>query len=138
MHYVATTTIDATPDEVWAVLSDGPGWADWESSVISVEGALVEGDKIVLTSEVNPKRGFKLKVSALEPGSHLELSQGMPFGLFKGRRTYDLVSEHGGTRFTMREEYSGPMAGLITKSIPDLQPSFDKFAAGLKAKVESG
>ncbi len=137
MHYEATTTIDATPDEVWTVLVDAPGWASWESSVINVDGELVEGNKIALTSEANPKRAFKLKVSDVEPGSHFELSQGMPFGLFNGRRTYDLVPEGGATRFTMREEYSGPMAGLITKSIPDLQPSFEKFTAGLKAEVES-
>ncbi len=138
MHYEATTTIDATPDEVWKVLADGPGWATWDSSVINVDGELVEGGKIALTSEANPKRAFKLKVSDVKPGSHLALSQGMPFGLFTGRRTYDLVAEGAGTRFTMREEYTGPMAGLITKSIPDLQPSFDKFAAGLKSTVESG
>jgi hypothetical protein len=38
----------------------------------------------------------------------------------------------------MREEYSGPMLGLIWRSMPDLQPSFDQFAAGLKKRVESG
>lgn len=138
MHYESTVLIDATPDAVWTVLADGPGWADWDSSVIRVDGDLVEGGKIALTSEVNPKRAFKLKVSEVRPGAHLELSQGMPFGLFTGRRTYDLVPEGAGTRFTMREEYTGPLAGLITKSIPDLQPSFDQFAAGLKAEVESG
>ncbi len=138
MRYEATTTIDASPDEVWKVLANGPGWANWDSSVISVDGELVEGNKIALTSEVNPKRAFNLKVSNVEPAKHLEFSQGMPLGLFTGRRTYDLTAEGAGTRFTMCEEYSGPLAGMITKSIPDLQPSFDKFAAGLKAEVESG
>ena len=38
----------------------------------------------------------------------------------------------------MREEYSGPMVPLIWRSMPDLQPSFDKFARGLKARVERG
>jgi hypothetical protein len=37
----------------------------------------------------------------------------------------------------MREEYSGPMLPLIWRSMPDLQPSFDKFAAGLKARAEA-
>jgi len=37
----------------------------------------------------------------------------------------------------MREVYTGPLAGLITKSIPDLAPSFTRFADGLKRRVES-
>lgn len=32
--------------------------------------------------------------------------------------------------------YTGLMAGMIAKSIPDLQPSFEKFAQGLKAESE--
>jgi hypothetical protein len=37
----------------------------------------------------------------------------------------------------MREEYTGPLAGLIGKSIPDLGPSFTQFANGLKQRVEA-
>jgi hypothetical protein len=37
----------------------------------------------------------------------------------------------------MREEYSGPLLPLIFRTIPDLQPSFDKFARGLKQRAES-
>jgi hypothetical protein len=61
----------------------------------------------------------------------------MPLGLFTGTRTYRLTPEAGGgVRFDMREEYTGPLAGLITKSIPDLGPSFVRFADGLKRRVE--
>jgi len=37
----------------------------------------------------------------------------------------------------MDEVYTGPMAPMVTRSIPDLQPSFDEFAACLKATAES-
>jgi hypothetical protein len=40
--------------------------------------------------------------------------------------------------FHMREEYTGPLLGLIWRSMPDLGPSFDRFANGLKRRVESG
>jgi hypothetical protein len=63
-------------------------------------------------------------------------SGGMPLGLFKGVRTYRVAPEGGRTRFTMREEYTGPLLPLIWRSMPDLQPSFDRFARGLKARVE--
>ena len=51
-------------------------------------------------------------------------------------RTFTLTAEGGATRFDMREEYSGPMLPLIWRSMPDLQPSFDQFANGLKSRVE--
>jgi hypothetical protein len=38
----------------------------------------------------------------------------------------------------MREEYSGPLLPLIGRSIPDLGPSFEQFATGLKRRAESG
>jgi hypothetical protein len=62
----------------------------------------------------------------------------MPLGLFRGVRTYTLAPVGAGTTFHMREEYTGPLLGLIWRSMPDLQPSFDRFAAGLKGRVESG
>ena len=44
----------------------------------------------------------------------------------------------GTTKFTMREEYTGPLLRMIWRSMPDLGPSFDQFAAGLKQRAESG
>jgi len=44
----------------------------------------------------------------------------------------------GGSAFHVREEYTGPLLGLIWRSMPDLGPSFDRFARGLKLRVESG
>ena len=60
----------------------------------------------------------------------------MPLGLFKGVRTFTLAREGAATRFRMREEYTGPMLPLIWRSMPDLGPSFERFAGGLKARAE--
>jgi hypothetical protein len=38
--------------------------------------------------------------------------------------------------FIMREDFTGPLAPLITRSIPDLQPAFDEVAAALKHRAE--
>jgi hypothetical protein len=62
---------------------------------------------------------------------------GMPFGLFTGTRVYELaVPVTGEASFSMREDYTGVLAGLIGKSIPDLQPAFDEFAQCLKRAAE--
>jgi hypothetical protein len=91
-------------------------------------------------STVNPDRTFALKVAELVPSKRMVWSSGMPLGLFRGVRTYSLSRAAGGpgTDFTMAEAYSGPMAGLIVRSIPDLGPSFEAFADALKAAAERG
>jgi hypothetical protein len=136
--YEASATIAAAPDAVWAVLTDAPAYADWDSGVRRVEGRIAPGEKLKVTSEVDPKRAYPVKVTRFEPGRALAWTGGMPLGLMKGVRTFSLTPENGATRFTMREEFSGPMLPLIWRSMPDLQPSFDKFAAGLKARAERG
>jgi hypothetical protein len=77
-----------------------------------------------------------LKVTQLNAPERMVFLGGMPLGLFSGRRTYTLVREGAGTRFTMREEYSGLLAGMITRWIPDLGPSFRQVADGLKHRLE--
>jgi uncharacterized protein YndB with AHSA1/START domain len=137
-HYESTSAIAAGPADVWAVLTDGAGWPSWDSGVTAVEGRLAPGEKVKIRSEAAPGRAFPVTVTAFDAPSRMQFSGGMPLGLFRGVRTYTLTPDGGGTLFRMREEYTGPMLGLIWRSMPDLQGSFDQFAAGLKRRVESG
>jgi hypothetical protein len=86
--------------------------------------------------KANPKRAFPVKVTEFVAPQKMVWAGGMPLGLFKGVRTYTITPEAGATRFTMREEYTGPLLPMIWRSMPDLGPSFREFAAGLKAHAE--
>jgi hypothetical protein len=134
--YEATSAIAAAPEQVWAVLADGGSWAAWDSGVAEVSGRIAAGEKVTIRSEVAPGRAFPVKVTAFEPPHRLEFTGGMPLGLFRGVRTYTLEPGGAGTRFQVSERFSGPLAPLVGRSIPDLQPAFDQFAAGLKARAE--
>jgi uncharacterized protein YndB with AHSA1/START domain len=134
--FEATSFIAATPEQVWPVLTDAAAWPDWDSGVSKVDGRLALGEKLSVTVKANPGRAFPVKVVHLNPSERMVFRGGLPLGLFTGQRTYTLVPEGSGTRFTMREEYTGPLAGMIFKSIPDLGPSFRQFAEGLKQRVE--
>ena len=136
--YDAVATIEAEPETVWAILTDAPAYSEWDSGVQRVEGRIAPGEKIKVVSEANPGRAFPVKVTAFEPGRAMTWSGGMPLGLFKGVRTFSLVPDGTTTRFTMREEYSGPMLGLSWRSMPDLGPSFERFARGLQQRAERG
>ena len=52
-HYESTAVIDARPETVWAILTDGPGYSTWDSGVIRVEGAIAPEEKIKVVSEAN-------------------------------------------------------------------------------------
>lgn len=135
--YESSASIAAGPEQIWAILADAPHYADWENGVIRVEGTIAPGEKIKVVSSANPNRAFPVTVTEFEPGRRMVWSGGMPLGLFRGVRTFTLAPEtNGTTRFHMREEYTGPMLALIWKSMPDLQPSFDAFASGLKRRAE--
>jgi len=134
----ATAVISAAPDEIWTILTDASSYANWDSGVVRVEGRIAPAEKIKVVSKVNPGRAFPVKVTEFNPGRSMTWSGGMPLGLFKGVRRFTLTPEGDGTtRFTMREEYTGLFLPLIWRSMPDLGPSFDQFASGLKARAEA-
>jgi uncharacterized protein YndB with AHSA1/START domain len=135
--YEASSLIQATPEQVWSVLTDAAAWPSWDSGVTNVDGRVALGEKLTVAVEANPGRSFPVKVVELSAPERMVFLGGMPLGLFAGKRTYTLLPEGNGTRFAMLEEYSGPLAGMIFKSIPDLGPSFQRFADGLKQRVES-
>ncbi|MEO3854582.1 SRPBCC domain-containing protein [Acrocarpospora sp. B8E8] len=135
--YQASSVIKAEPERIWPILTDVSAYPEWDSGVERVEGTVGLGAKLKVFAEVSPGRAFPVKVSELVPDRRMVWSGGMPLGLFKGVRTYSLSpGENGTTTFTVREEYTGPLLPLIWRSMPDLQPSFDKFATGLKERVE--
>ena len=137
--YEATSTVSASPEEVWAVLCDGQHWPEWDSGVDAVDGRIALGETVTIRSRAAPGRAFPVKVTVFEPPTRLGFAGGMPLGLFRGVRTYDVSPGQGGvTTFRLREEYTGPLLRLIWRSMPDLGPSFVQFAEGLKHRVESG
>ena len=91
-----------------------------------------------IRSQAAPGRAFPVKVTRFDPPAHLRFSGGMPLGLFRGVRTSEVSEEADGqVAFRMREEYSGPLLPLVWRSMPDLGPSFQRFARGLKQRAES-
>jgi hypothetical protein len=137
-HYESSITIEAPVDRVWDVLLDGAAYPSWGSGVARVEGTIIDGGKITVHSEVAPGRAFPVKVAIDRAAGVMTWTGGMPLGLFRGVRTFRVEPEANGASFSMREEFSGPLLGMIWKKMPDLQPSFDQFTAALKAEAERG
>jgi uncharacterized protein YndB with AHSA1/START domain len=135
----ASPMIASSPEAVWAVLADGAAWPSWDSGGGRLDGQISPGEKITIRSRAAPGRAFPVTVTDFDPPARPRFSGGMPLGLFRGVRAFEVSPDGtGGTAFEVREEYTGPLVGLIWRSMPDLGPSSDRFARGLRRRAETG
>ena len=135
--FAATAAIRASPGKIWALLTDAAAYSSWNPAVERVEGRIASGEKLTVYPKRKAGRAFPVRVTEFVPETAMTWTGGMPLGLFSGVRTFRLTPRGDGlVDFSMREVFSGLLAPLIEKSIPDLQPAFDEFAAALKKRAE--
>ncbi len=138
MDCAIRTTIAASPDKIWALLTNAVDFPRWNSTVSGIEGEIAEGHTLKLTVPSAPGRTFKPKVSSVEVGRSMIWSDGMA-PMFKGVRTFTLTpNADGTTEFVMKEEFAGVMLPMIKGSLPDFAPVFEAYAADLKRAAEGG
>ncbi|KAA3646788.1 MAG: SRPBCC domain-containing protein [Chloroflexi bacterium] len=124
--------INADPSVVWALLTNASDYARWNSTVVSLEGEIVQGEQIALKSTLDPKRTFTLKVKEFEPEKRLVWGDNM------GNRAYIIEKgEAGQVTFTMSERIGGPLFPLFARAIPSFDESFEQIAADLKKEAET-
>lgn len=88
--YTVSRSIHAPANVIWALLTDSSSYRDWNPAVLNIEGHMTPGTTIKLVSVASPKRTFSLKVISMQAPLHMVWADGMPLGLFRGVRTYDL------------------------------------------------
>ena len=135
LRYAVATTIAAPPSRVWALLTDVPRMAEWNSTIEHAEGTIAEGGRVKLRVAIAPDRTFDLKVDEVVPEQRLVWSDGFR-PMFRGVRTYTLTPAGEGTRFEMVEELGGLMLPMIGGSLPDFRQPFEDYAADLRRAAE--
>jgi uncharacterized protein YndB with AHSA1/START domain len=127
-----STTINADPSIVWALLTNAADIPRWNSTVTSIKGPIREGETIELKSTLDEKRTFKLKVKESVPEKRLV------WGDAQGNRVYTIDKGAGNSvLFTMTEKIGGPLFPLFAGFIPSFDESFERYAADLKKEAES-
>jgi hypothetical protein len=137
--FEAQTLIAADPQTVWDTQLNLQDWAAWDPNIVRAEGTLAVGSSITLHTKrpgEDKIRPFKLKVVEWYPPNRLVLAGGMPLGIFTGTQIHQSEPSDGGTRFTIREQFTGLLSPLIARAIPDLQLGFHAYAKGLKQAAE--
>lgn len=137
LRYAVRTAIAASPQAIWARLTDADGFSRWNSTVESIEGPIAPGQKLKIRVPVAPGRVFTPKVVEFVPAERMTWRDGFA-PMFRGTRTYTLTPRGAATEFEMVEEFRGLMLPMIKKSLPDFRPIFDRYAADLKKTCEPG
>ncbi|MEM6276004.1 MAG: SRPBCC domain-containing protein [Pseudomonadota bacterium] len=135
-RYAVDTRIAAPPEVVWRVLVEDMPRDPAPFGIRRIEGSVARGGRLKLWSEVAPERAFRLRVATFEAPRKMVWQGGMPFGFFTGTRTFTIGAADGGSHFAMEEVFTGLLSGPITRSMPDLGPSFATFADALTRKAE--
>ncbi len=133
-HRETSVSIEIKSDStiVWALLTKASDYPRWNSTITSIEGNIVLGEKIKLKSTLDTKRTFKLKIKEFEPEKKLVWGDG------QGNRIYTITKNGNGiVTFRMTEKIGGLMFPMYAKMIPSFDQTFEQFANDLKKEAET-
>lgn len=107
-----SVSIRASPAAVWSLLTDSQNMTNWNSTIISCEGAIALNQKIKIRSTLAPNRVFKLKIVEYDPCKTLSWGDSM------GTRVFRLESFENITKVTVSETIGGPLFPIFARMIP--------------------
>ena len=134
-----TRHINATPEQVWAVITDIERWPEWTASVTSVkrldEGELRVGSQARIKQPHIPTSVWT--VSELDPGHAFTWQAGFFGGTISGGHYIDAVEE-GGTNVRLVIEARGGLTGIMSGWIERTsRKNMNTEADGLKRQSEA-
>lgn len=127
--------ISASPERIWALLTDAAGMSRWNSTVSAIDGEIALDQKLAIRVPISP-RTFTPTVTVFDPPKRMIWQDGIA-SVFRGRRTFEIEPlATGSSRFVMTETFSGVLMPMIGPSLPDFAPVFAHYAADLKRAAE--
>lgn len=133
---VTEVVLPASPERVWAVLTDGARFAEWNPFIRSMDGALVPGGRLrnVMAPAGGREMTFTPTVLAVRPGAELRWLGRLPVpGVFDGEHYFLLTPVAGGTRLVHGERFRG-LAFWFMKA-ETFRADFERMNAALAARV---
>ncbi len=128
--------IDASPKQVWQVLTNFAQYKDWNPFMPSVEGKVEVGKRIKVNAG-----GMNFKPTLLTRIENEQLSWigSLLFkGIFDGEHLFRIEENPDGTvTFFHEEQFSGILVGLFAKKLDrDTRAGFESMNIALKNRVE--
>ena len=138
----ASIQIQATPQQVWAVLADTADYPAWNPFIISSRGPLRAG--ATLTNVMHDASGnttFTPTVLVVQPGRELRwIGRVGPGGIFDGEHTFTITQVRPGVvLLTQREDFTGVAVPFYAHWLrADTLPMFGAMNAALAHRVTGG
>ncbi|MFE4228804.1 SRPBCC family protein [Arthrobacter sp. NPDC056886] len=130
------TLINARSSTVWDIITDARNYTVWESGITHIRGELRNGGTIRIRSHTGGNRTFRLRVQQV-PGEAMTWTQGLPLGLLTGVRTFTLEPRGGMTHLRVKEEFTGPLCGLLLcEFVSDTQQAFNDYVDAVRKRAE--
>lgn len=131
-------TIRATPEQVWAVLTDAPAYAKWNPFIRSVEGRFVAGARLTTRMHAGgDDKGMTFKPLVLKADPAKELrwrGRLLAPRIMDAEHSFVLQSVPEGTRLIHAESFHG--IAMWAFRAETFRPDFEAMNAALKARVE--
>jgi hypothetical protein len=140
LHLKTSTDIDASPEAVWAVLSDLPSYPSWNPFIREASGELAAGERLDLTMQPEGGRAMRFRPTVLEaePGRELRwLGRLVAPGVFDGEHRFAIEPTAGGSRLIQEERFTGILVPLLAKGLRKRTlPAFEQMNEAVKERAE--
>jgi hypothetical protein len=135
----ATIDIEAPPETVWALVADTEAHSSFDPTSGRIAGGPPEENaRLRIHSALRSDKGVRVRVIAFSPPRRMAWRERSAFGLLWGVRSFAVDPlGRGSTRFTISEEFGGPLLPWVERSLPDMTPAFEGFCRGLKELAEA-
>ncbi|MET9610562.1 SRPBCC domain-containing protein [Streptomyces sp. NPDC006512] len=142
MRTIATEiSIDATPEEVWATLTDLPRYCTWNPFIRQAAGEVVPGGRLDLTmySESGKPTVFRPTVLVVNPAVEFRwVGRFLVRGLFDGEHYFRLAEgPNRTTRLEHGERFSGLLVPFLGKVLAGTSRNFTAMNDALRTRAES-
>ena len=129
-------SIQASPEEVWAVLIDTDSYDNWNPVMKLIEGEVKEGNKVMyrFTQDADNVSEMASKVKKVIPNRLLNQGGGMSLILTFDHK-YILEPSNTGTKLTIHEDYRG--IGVNFWNPAPVEMAYARLNEALKARVEN-
>ncbi len=137
---VTEIEINAPPERVWEILTDFAAYGKWNPFLYRVIGEANLGTQVrTFVRVLGRETKLNCHIMTLEPNRELRWSWHLlgP-GLYKGEHSFTIEPLDGGrVRFVNREQFSGVLVPLFSRSINrDTASGFKAMDQALKTRAE--
>jgi hypothetical protein len=141
LHLATKIDIEASPETVWAVLSDLSSYPSWNPFIREASGTLAVGERLEV--ELQPARGrsmrFRPTVMAAEANREFRwLGRVLVRGVFDGEHRFTIEPTDGGSRLVQEERFTGLLVPFLARSLRrGTLPGFERMNEALKERAEA-